>query len=73
MDTTTVLEIIRLIETYLANHKRISTNGKIAISKEADRYFYHGLIHGLTELENHLQEYIEQQVTYAENNLGNGE
>jgi hypothetical protein len=64
MDTATVLEIIQMIDYQLARYARITGEDIAYVEKKED---------GLVSLRDHLQEYIEQQVTYAENNLGNGE
>ena len=56
MDTSTVLEIIKMIDTNLNNTKVIATNP----------FGYSGLI----DLRNHLQKYIESQLSIAENSTG---
>jgi hypothetical protein len=73
MDTTTVLAIIEMIEVkikdlgdWLHNH----TSKEEMDWEQANKA---GEVSSLTELRDHLQEYIEQQVTYAENNLGSSE
>ncbi len=64
MDTATVLEIIRMLDTQMHNLEQ-------AEDIWPEEYQF-GVKH-LSFIRDHLQEYIEQQVTYAENNLGNGE
>lgn len=69
MDTTTVLEIIKMIENQMQSN--------VAHPDEqfySNTYSYRlGNLDALRELKDHLQDYIEQQVTYAENNLGGSE
>jgi hypothetical protein len=57
MDTTTVLAIIEMIEARLANLE--NTTMHIEDYLGADR--------ALTELQNHLQSYIDGQLNSAEN------
>jgi hypothetical protein len=57
MDTTTVLAIIEMIEARLANLE--NTTMHIEDYLGADR--------ALTELQNHLQSYIDGQLNAAEN------
>jgi len=64
MDTTTVLEIIKMIDAQLIHIARkhsannLTFQEFLAASKE------------LTKLENHLQDYIDQQVSAMENSTG---
>jgi hypothetical protein len=67
MDTTTVLEIIKMIDTRL-----------YCIARDYEQQFmrdeeFYSASNELTELQTKLQSYIEAQVTYAENNLGSSE
>jgi hypothetical protein len=61
MDTTTVLEIIKMLDVRIANYEALEeANMDMDIS-------YHGLICDWTEFRDHLQEYIEGQVNAMEN------
>jgi hypothetical protein len=60
MDTTTVLEIIKMIETQIWN--KVAPNKAYHISDAR--------ISALHELKEHLQEYIEGQLNVAENQTG---
>jgi len=67
MDTTTVLQIIKMIGAQKAHHTEKFNNTELIVDKEADGYFYNGIILGLTKLEDHLQSFIEGQVNAMEN------
>jgi len=71
MDTTTVMQIIKMIDAQIRMNSDIistdSTLGYEDVESIANQSW------GLEKFRDHLQEYIEQQVTYAENNLGGSE
>ncbi len=60
MDTTTVLAIIEMIDARLANLENTTMHVEDYLG--ADR--------ALTELQNHLQSFIESQLSAAENQTG---
>jgi hypothetical protein len=60
MDTTTVMQIIKMIETQIWN--KVAPNKAYHISDAR--------ISALHELKEHLQEYIEGQVSAMENSTG---
>lgn len=66
MDTQTVLDIIVMIDAKI-NHTKL--NQPVPIQSD----WYNGLVWGLEEFRDHLQECIEQLVNQAENNLNAGE
>ena len=70
MDTTTVLEIIKMIGAQKAQHTEKFNNTELIVGREADGYFYNGIILGLTKLEDHLQSFIEGQLDGAELQTG---
>ena len=61
MDTTTVLEIIEMIQT----QKDTLMNDEVMFQEE-----YYGAMNALNELQGHLQDYIEAQVNAIENSTG---
>jgi uncharacterized protein YaaN involved in tellurite resistance len=61
MDTTTVLEIIKMIQT----QKDTLMNDEEMFQEE-----YYGAMNALNELQGHLQDYIEGQVSAIENSTG---
>ena len=66
MDTTTVLEIIEMIDiahTNLDEHLNEQTTN-------ADREYLLGGMHQLSSLKDHLQSFIEGQLNAAENQTG---
>jgi hypothetical protein len=67
MDTGTVLEIIKMIDTRITKYN-------VEIDDENDNTsMYWNLSSGrnaLTELQNHLQSFIEAQLNAAENSTG---
>jgi hypothetical protein len=63
METTTVLAIIEMIDNRLRNFRRGPLDGM-------PDDFTIGEVSSLTELRDHLQEYIEQQVSAIENSTG---
>jgi hypothetical protein len=68
MDTTTVLEIIEMIDSYSsAAYKKIEAAHKEG--QEASAYDI-GVFDQMSSLSDHLQEYIESQLNAAENNTG---
>jgi hypothetical protein len=64
MDTHTVLEIIKMIDAQLLHIAR-----KHAAKNLTDVKFFASSLE-LTNLREHLQDYIEAQVSYAENQTG---
>ena len=70
MDTQTVIDIIKMIETQKTYYTKKFTNAEPTVSKEADGYFYNGLIQGITNLENHLLDYLEAQLNAEELKTG---
>jgi len=66
MDTTTVLEIIKMIDARLnaqiEEHKEMTDD-------DEDKYFYasSGIINGMEMIRDHLQSFIEAQVNAVEN------
>jgi len=71
MDTATVLEIIKMIDSYSsAAYNKIEAAHKEG--QEASAYDI-GVFDQMTSLSDDLQEYIEAQVNQAENNLNAGE
>jgi len=61
MDTTTVLEIIKMLDAKVANHtKGMEEHG---VSQE---HFAMGVNKGLTIARDHLQSFIEAEVSKAE-------
>jgi hypothetical protein len=61
MDTTTVLEIIKMLDVRIANYEALEeANMDMDIS-------YHGVICDWTEFRDHLQSFIEGQVSAIEN------
>jgi hypothetical protein len=68
MDTATVLEIIKKIDTqkaFLVNaYEDVEGQGR-----PTDEEHY-GAMHALNELQDHLQNYIETQVSAVENQTG---
>lgn len=66
MDTTTVLEIIKMIETqknFLINDYEDDSEGHCRPTDEE----HWGAMHSLNELQRHLQSFIEGQLNAAEN------
>jgi len=61
MDTTTVLEIIKMIQT----QKDTLMNNEVMFQEE-----YYGAMNALNELQSHLESFIEGQLNVAENNTG---
>ena len=71
MDTTTVLEIIKMIDSYSsAAYEKIEAAHKEG--QEASAYDI-GVFDQMSSLSDHLQSFIEAQVNQAENNLNAGE
>ena len=64
MDTATVLEIIRMLDTQMHNLEQ---------AEDIWPEEYQFGVKQLSLFRDHLQEYIEYQVNQAENNLVNGE
>jgi len=63
MDTTTVLQIIRMLD-----HRLDATVNNIVNSQEkSDKYYFIGKAEGYEELRDHLQSFIEGQLNAAEN------
>ena len=61
MDTTTVLEIIRMIDVRIAKYEALEeANMDMDIS-------YHGVLYEAKDLRDHLQSFIEGQLNAAEN------
>ena len=60
MDTETVLKIIAMLDTRIEHYNQLSGMD--------DELF--GEMWGLKSFRDHLQEFIETQVNYAENQLG---
>jgi len=60
MDTETVLKIIAMLDTRIEHYNQLSGMD--------DELF--GEMWGLKSFRDHLQEFIEAQVNYAENTLG---
>jgi len=58
MDTTTVLEIIKMIQT----QKDTLMNDEVMFQEE-----YYGAMNALNELQRHLESFIEGQLNAAEN------
>jgi len=58
MDTTTVLEIIKMIQT----QKDTLMNDEVMFQEE-----YYGAMNALNELQGHLESFIEGQLNAAEN------
>ena len=68
MDTTTVLEIIKLIDYRLnQSEKRFKSPLDIDL---ATREYFKGKVDAYDELSNYLQEYIEAQVSAMETSTG---
>jgi uncharacterized protein YukE len=67
MDTTTVLQIIAMLDTRIAVCEKFF-NGETDEAFDTAQEI--GKEKALTEFRDHLQEYIELQVNYAENALG---
>ena len=66
MDTTTVLEIIKMIQTqkdFLINDYQDDAEGHARPTDEE----HWGAMHALNELQGHLQSFIEGQLNAAEN------
>lgn len=64
MDTNTIIEIIEMLD---ARIDHIKLNQPVPILKD----WYNGLVYGLEEFKDHLQNgFIEPQVSQAENQLG---
>jgi hypothetical protein len=69
MDTTTVLEIIAMIQTqkdFLLNDYQDDAEGH---GRPTDEEHY-GAMHALNELQGHLESFIEAQLNAAENQTG---
>ena len=66
MDTTTVLEIIKMIDTNLNSVQDWVIDDNDCIHPE----FYSGHYSGLTSLKDELQSFIEGQLSAAENQTG---
>ena len=64
MDTTTVLEIIKMIDTrtFVSNMECDQD-----VIDKATREYYRGRIEALEEMANHLQSFIEGQLNALEN------
>lgn len=62
MDTTTVLEIIKMIENQIDNYKEKMELKGIDLVMPVEKE--------LTQLRDHLQSYIEGQLSAAENQTG---
>jgi uncharacterized protein YsxB (DUF464 family) len=68
MDTTTVMQIIKMIDV---KHKQVKDKLKtIPQYNQDETQYWQGMGTGLQELSDHLQEYIEAEVSAIENNLG---
>lgn len=68
MDTTTVLEIIKMIDSYSsAAYEKIEAAHKEG--QKANAYDI-GVFDQMSSLSDHLQEYIEGQVSAMENSTG---
>jgi hypothetical protein len=63
MDTTTVLEIIKMLDRQINVYGGISGN-------DCDNDYSQGRVDVCTELRNHLQSFIEGQVSAIENSTG---
>jgi len=61
MDTTTVLEIIKMIDT----QKDTLMNDEVMFQEE-----YYGAMNALNELQGHLESFIEGQLNAVENQTG---
>ena len=61
MDTTTVLEIIKMIQT----QKDTLMNDEVMFQEE-----YYGAMNALNELQGHLESFIEGELNAAENSTG---
>lgn len=69
MDTTTVLAIIKMIDTRITKYN-VEIDKSLDDDDDDDTSMYWNLRAGrdaLTELQNHLQSYIEGQLNAAEN------
>ena len=66
MDTTTVLEIIKMIDAGIFNLDNLLHDTERNVSDD----YLKGGMHQLSGLKNHLQDYIEQQLSAAENSTG---
>ena len=66
MDTTTVLEIIKMIDYRID----ATVNSIVNSQEKSDKYYFIGKAEGYEELSNHLQSYIEGQLNAAENQTG---
>ncbi len=68
MDTTTVMQIIKMIDV---KHKQVKDKLKtIPQYNQDETQYWQGMGAGLQELSDHLQEYIELQVSAMENSTG---
>lgn len=68
MDTTTVLEIIKMLDKRIDNadmHFKANENMSIR-----EREYFRGKLDAYDELSNHLQKYIEAQLNAAELSTG---
>ena len=77
MDTETVLQIIAMLDARIknilndVNNEDIEEEAKKSyLEKHIDLQYLKGKCEILGELKYHLQEYIEAQVSYAENQTG---
>lgn len=65
MDTTTVLEIIKMIA---AKQKHVKAHRKtIPHYNQDETQYWDGMLDGYFELKQHLQDYIEAELNAAEN------
>ena len=66
MDTETVFKIISMLDTRLKQLEDELNSEE----EDCDVAYVSGAMYNLRELRDHLQMYIEKQVSYAENLLG---
>jgi hypothetical protein len=66
MDTTTVLQIIKMIDHRLD----AEVNNIVNSQKKSDKHYFIGKAEGYEELRDHLQSFIEGQLSAAENQTG---
>jgi len=71
MDTQTVLDIIKMIDAQISMNSRIIETDSTIPLKDAEALGEQNW--ALEQFRDHLQEYIEQQVNQAENNLNAGD
>lgn len=72
MDTTTVLEIIEMIETRMLNHSIATLNTPLTATTVAQSCMNIGKRAAFKEIRDHLQGYIESQLNAHEMNTEEG-